>query len=39
TRFGGFDLPDGPYEIDIRHFKEITRFQLTATGDNRRKVD
>lgn len=39
TRFGGFDLPDGPYEIDIRHFKEITRFQLTATSEGRRKVD
>jgi len=35
TRFGGFDLPDGPYEIDIRHFKEITRFQLTAKNGGR----
>jgi hypothetical protein len=39
TRFGGFDLPDGPYEIDIRHFKEITRFQLTATSDRRGKTE
>jgi len=30
TRFGGFDQPDGPYEIDIRHFQEITRIRLTA---------
>lgn len=37
TRFGGFDLPNGPYEIDIRHFKEITRFQLTAAREERRK--
>lgn len=30
SRFGGFDQPDGPYEIDIRHFQEITRIRLTA---------
>ena len=23
--FGGFDRPSGPYEIDIRHWQEITR--------------
>lgn len=38
TRFGGFDQPDGPYEIDIRHFQEITRIRLTATKDSRRKL-
>ena len=38
TRFGGFDQPDGPYEIDIRHFQEITRVRLTATKDFRRKL-
>ncbi len=38
TRFGGFDQPDGPYEIDIRHFQEITRVRLTATKDALRKV-
>ena len=25
TEFGGFDRPNGPYEIDIRHWQEITR--------------
>lgn len=38
SRFGGFDQPDGPYEIDIRHFQEITRVRLTATKESRRKV-
>ncbi len=38
TRFGGFDQPDGPYEIDIRHFQEITRVRLTATKELRRKL-
>ncbi len=38
ARFGGFDQPDGPYEIDIRHFQEITRVRLTATKDFRRKL-
>ena len=23
--FGGFDQPHGPYEIDIRHWREISR--------------
>lgn len=32
--FGGFDLPHGPYEIDIRHWQEISRRPLTA--DRRR---
>ena len=38
TRFGGFDQPDGPYEIDIRHFQEITRVRLTATREHRPKL-
>lgn len=25
AEFGGFDRPNGPYEIDIRHWQEITR--------------
>jgi hypothetical protein len=25
SEFGGFDRPNGPYEIDIRHWQEITR--------------
>jgi hypothetical protein len=28
--FGGFDEPHGPYEIDIRHWQEISRRPLTA---------
>lgn len=35
SRFGGFDQPDGPYEIDIRHFQEITRVRLTAAKESR----
>lgn len=38
SRFGGFDQPDGPYEIDIRHFQEITRVRLTAAKDPRAKI-
>ncbi len=38
SRFGGFDQPDGPYEIDIRHFQEITRVRLTATKELRKKL-
>lgn len=30
TRFGGFDRPNGPYEFDIRHWREISRRPLTA---------
>jgi hypothetical protein len=33
--FGGFDEPHGPYEIDIRHWQEISRRPLTATRGNR----
>lgn len=32
--FGGFDQPRGPYEIDIRHWQEITRRPL-----NPRQID
>ena len=38
TRFGGFDQPDGPYEIDIRHFQEITRVRMTATKESPQKT-
>ncbi|HID23456.1 MAG TPA: hypothetical protein EYP14_13805 [Planctomycetaceae bacterium] len=30
TVFGGFDQPHGPYEIDIRHWQEISRRPLTS---------
>ena len=29
-RFGGFDRPQGPYLIDIRHWRDISRTPLTA---------
>jgi hypothetical protein len=29
-RFGGFDHPQGPYLIDIRHWRDISRTPLTA---------
>lgn len=32
--FGGFDRPNGPYEIDIRHWQEISRRNLTAGRDD-----
>jgi len=32
--FGGFDRPNGPYEIDIRHWQEISRRTLTAERDD-----
>ncbi len=28
--FGGFDQPNGPYEIDIRHWREISRRPLRS---------
>ena len=31
--FGGFDRPHGPYEIDIRHWQEISRRPLTAATE------
>lgn len=30
NEFGSFDRPSGPYEIDIRHWQEITRRALPA---------
>ena len=33
TDFGGFDRPHGPYEIDIRHWQEISRKPLAARDD------
>ena len=30
--FGGFDRPHGPYEIDIRHWQEISRRPLRAAA-------
>lgn len=30
TRFGGFDRPQGPYRIDIRHWRDISRTPLSA---------
>jgi cell division septal protein FtsQ len=30
NRFGGFDQPNGPYEIDIRHLQEISRKRLAS---------
>lgn len=33
-QFGSFDGPHGPYEIDIRHWQEISRRPLTAPKSN-----
>ncbi|MBI1345824.1 hypothetical protein GC163_06000 [bacterium] len=30
AEFGGFDRPQGPYEIDIRHWQEISRKPLSS---------
>ena len=30
TKFGGFDSPQGPYQIDIRHWRDISRTPLSA---------
>jgi hypothetical protein len=30
TKFGGFDRPLGPYQIDIRHWRDISRTPLSA---------
>ena len=38
AEFGGFDRPSGPYEIDIRHWQEITR-RPTARHRARRRYD
>ncbi|MBI3866099.1 MAG: hypothetical protein HY290_29830 [Planctomycetia bacterium] len=32
-RFGGFDRPQGPYQIDIRHWRDISRTPLSAQHD------
>ena len=34
TEFGGFDRPNGPYEIDIRHWQEISRRPLASEQAN-----
>ena len=36
TEFGGFDRPSGPYEIDIRHWQEITRRPIAKVQASRR---
>ena len=36
TEFGGFDRPNGPYEIDIRHWQEISRRPLASGQANSR---
>lgn len=30
ARFGGFDRPQGPYQIDIRHWRDISRTPLSV---------
>lgn len=37
AEFGGFDRPSGPYEIDIRHWQEITRRPAAKTQASGRK--
>mgnify|MGYP000014694493 CR=1 FL=1 len=39
AEFGGFDRPHGPYEIDIRHWEEITRRPLPFASHNSRRHD
>lgn len=34
SEFGGFDSPHGPFEIDIRHWQEVTRRRLATTQEN-----
>ncbi len=36
SEFGGFDRPNGPYEIDIRHWQEISRRPLSSGQANSR---
>jgi len=36
--FGGFDQPRGPYEIDIRHFKSISRRPLLQADIQSRRT-
>ncbi len=33
--YGGLDEPDGPYELDIRHWQHISRIPLTAERQGR----
>ena len=37
SEFGGFARPSGPYEIDIRHWQEITRRPANKTQSSSRK--
>ncbi len=37
-RFGGFEKPDGPYEINIRHWQEISRRPLTVKREQRKSL-
>lgn len=39
TEFGGFDRPNGPYEIDIRHWQEISRRPLASEQASSPKVN
>lgn len=34
--FGSFDEPSGPYEIDIRHWQQISRKRLSSAGESGR---
>jgi hypothetical protein len=36
--YGSFDLPQGPYEIDIRHWRDISRVPLSAHRERRSAV-
>ena len=36
-QFGSFDAPHGPYEIDIRHWQEISRRPTTASRESRER--
>jgi hypothetical protein len=38
TRFGGFDKPHGPYRIDIRHWRDISRTPLSAEQESRESM-
>lgn len=37
--FGSFDEPAGPYEIDIRHWQQISRKKLPAARDAKNGID
>lgn len=37
--FGSFDEPAGPYEIDIRHWQQISRKKLPAARDAKNPVE